>query len=811
MLDGVLQGYNATVFAYGATGSGKTYTMLGTLDEPGIMYLALEALFEKIKNDKNFKYKITLSYLEVYNETIRDLLTEGNDYLELREDASKGVKVTGLTEIEAVDIKSVMSLLTKGNKNRTQEPTHQNEASSRSHAVLQVVVEQKDSTRDINEVIRIGKLSMIDLAGSERASVNQNRGMRLIEGANINRSLLALANCINALGEKHNKGSYVPYRDSKLTRLLKDSLGGNCRTVMIATVSPGITYVDDTVNTLKYANRAKNIKTKISRNVLKVSHHIAQYNKIIAELRDEVAHLKQQLSILQNDPKNSGNIEQMTETMSEFGKLREELISNFEERMHVRKSIAELEMLETKNSVLCNTIQVQISRWEQDNPDAKPSETPRPVKKSRKELSFLLQNMKKNAELKAQYQEQLKLLEKKGEKIREELNNKAKKLENKEYLELLYRLNLLELENMELMASSNVQASVIKDKELEVQKLKLQVKIRDKMIYSYRKILQEHGIQVNQQENYSLLKFNATRPFKRLDLLIENGAKRKLNFDAKSNYDGLESNVTSRTVSPVSSIYSDGSNKTVPVNGPMKNPSHSLPTLNGTSSLKKKTGLLKLKPPQIVEEKDISQQSPIQIKPISLTKPVRKDRRNSKLERRRRKKKLKLLQERQKLQILNLPIRSWHSPPVEENNKETEPVVIRKSSEIIKPKPSNSLTKINGTAILKGSKPNGAIIVTKLLKDKKAPLPVVQKTTKSEESNLPQVSLDGSYALINKKKSAEKRKKKLQLLKFKKPEKFPKLVNDSKVSPNRILHNTSPVQSISLKHYKTSLNNTVVK
>src|SRR5690606_1653463 len=117
----------------------------------------------------------------------------------------------------------------------------------------------------------------------------------------------------------------------------------------------------------------------------------------------------------------------------------------------------------------------------------------------------------------------------------------------------------------------------------------------------------------------------------------------------------------------------------------------------------------------------------------------------------------------------------------------------------------------NGTAILKGSKPNGAIIVTKLLKDKKAPLPVVQKTTKSEESNLPQVSLDGSYALINKKKSAEKRKKKLQLLKFKKPEKFPKLVNDSKVSPNRILHNTSPVQSISLKHYKTSLNNTVVK
>lgn len=138
---------------------------------------------------------------------------------------------------------------------------------------------------------------MVDLAGSERAANTKNSGKRLVEGANINRSLLALGNCINALGEKGNKGNFVPYRDSKLTRLLKDSLGGNCRTVMIANISSAESCFEETLNTLKYANRAKNIKTNVQRNVLNVNYHISEYVNLIANLRAEIKILKDQISI----------------------------------------------------------------------------------------------------------------------------------------------------------------------------------------------------------------------------------------------------------------------------------------------------------------------------------------------------------------------------------------------------------------------------------------------------------------------------------------------------------------------------------
>lgn len=180
-----------------------------------------------------------------------------------------------------------MRLLLLGNKRRTQEPTDANEQSSRSHAVLQVRVEARNSAdvrREELKEVRVGKLSLIDLAGSERAARTNNRGIRMIEGANINRSLLALGNVINALCEQVEKGvkvAHIPYRDSKLTRLLKDSLGGNCRTVMIANLSPASHCYEDTHNTLKYANRAKNIKTAASRNILSVDFHVAKFQKKI--------------------------------------------------------------------------------------------------------------------------------------------------------------------------------------------------------------------------------------------------------------------------------------------------------------------------------------------------------------------------------------------------------------------------------------------------------------------------------------------------------------------------------------------------
>lgn len=241
LVEAVTDGYNATVFAYGATGAGKTYTMLGKPGEKGIFGNAFEELFaimDKQRDQKDFRIK--MSFIEIYNENIYDLLLPDEKPLELREDAAKGIVVAGIAEIKAESTTEVMELLHIGNQNRSTEATDANNESSRSHAVLLVTVEFKEREGGQEIDTKIGKFSLIDLAGSERAANTNNTGLRLVEGANINRSLLALGNCITLLYQnsvKKTKG-YVPYRDSKLTRLLKDSLGGNSRTVMIANISP---------------------------------------------------------------------------------------------------------------------------------------------------------------------------------------------------------------------------------------------------------------------------------------------------------------------------------------------------------------------------------------------------------------------------------------------------------------------------------------------------------------------------------------------------------------------------------------------
>ena len=204
------------------------------------MYKIVEDMFTRILDDTEKTYDIRVSYVEIYNEVIRDLLVPNskNTYLELRDDPIKGVQLAGVTELQVQVPQEVMDLLVSGNKRRTTESTKANETSSRSHAICQIQLAVKDKLKNIEEQFLCGKLSLVDLAGSERGTVTENRGIRLMEGAKINTSLLALANCINALGDKNKKGSFVPFRDSKLTRMLKDSLGGNCKTVMIATVSP---------------------------------------------------------------------------------------------------------------------------------------------------------------------------------------------------------------------------------------------------------------------------------------------------------------------------------------------------------------------------------------------------------------------------------------------------------------------------------------------------------------------------------------------------------------------------------------------
>ncbi len=233
-----LSGCNATVFVYGPTGAGKTYTMLGNQEVLGLSVLTVREMFETIDRDYENDYDIIITYVEIYNEAIRDLLVPNSSYLELRDDPEKGIVIAGVTEFRAESTEQVMNLLLAGNKRRTTEATNANQTSSRSHAVFQISINRNPRARGPEFETHLGKLSLIDLAGSERGTVTENRGIRLMEGAKINRSLLALANCINALGDKSKKGYFVPYRDSKLTRLLKDSLGGNCRTIMIANVSP---------------------------------------------------------------------------------------------------------------------------------------------------------------------------------------------------------------------------------------------------------------------------------------------------------------------------------------------------------------------------------------------------------------------------------------------------------------------------------------------------------------------------------------------------------------------------------------------
>lgn len=282
LLDSVLDGYNATVFAYGATGCGKTHTISGTIADPGIIFLTMQELFEKMEERSDEKHtEISLSYLEIYNETIRDLLCppgeeKSKQGLMLREDSKQAVSVAGLTSHHPKNAQEVIQMITVGNEWRTAAPTEANATSSRSHAVLQINVAQKDRNADVNEPHTMATLSIIDLAGSERASVTKNRGDRLLEGANINKSLLALGSCINALCDMR-RNAHIPYRNSKLTRLLKFSLGGNCKTVMIVCVSPSSAHFDETQNTLRYANRAKNIQTKVTRNVYNVNRHVKDF------------------------------------------------------------------------------------------------------------------------------------------------------------------------------------------------------------------------------------------------------------------------------------------------------------------------------------------------------------------------------------------------------------------------------------------------------------------------------------------------------------------------------------------------------
>lgn len=358
LLDAILDGFNATIFAYGATGCGKTHTITGTPAHPGIIFMTMQELFERVEELRESKEaEVTLSYLEIYNETIRDLLTDDDiskQNLMLREDSNQAVSVSGLSSHKPQGVNEVMDMLIRGNSKRTQSPTEANATSSRSHAVLQVNVSLKDRNAGVTEPVSFATLSIIDLAGSERASATQNRGARLNEGANINKSLLALGGCINALCE-NKKGVHIPYRNSKLTRLLKFSLGGNCRTVMIVCVSPSSSHFEETQNTLRYANRAKNITTKSIRNIYNANRHVKDYLKKIDEQRQMIEELEAKMAsgvapALQKLRKAEDKLE---ETMKDaIERIRASYDHSANERNELTKDTCKLRQIERRISAI---------------------------------------------------------------------------------------------------------------------------------------------------------------------------------------------------------------------------------------------------------------------------------------------------------------------------------------------------------------------------------------------------------------------------------------------------------------------------
>ncbi|KAM7034983.1 kinesin-like protein KIF18A isoform 1-T2 [Acridotheres tristis] len=354
LIDGFLNGYNCTVLAYGATGAGKTHTMLGSPEDPGVMYLTMMTLYKHMDQIKEVKTcDVAVSYLEVYNEQIRDLLVKSGP-LAVREDGQRGVVVQGLTLHQPKSAEEILQMLDYGNKNRTQHPTDVNASSSRSHAVFQIYLRQQDKTASINQNIRIAKMSLIDLAGSERANATNAKGARFVEGTNINRSLLALGNVINALADPKSK-KHIPYRNSKLTRLLKDSLGGNCRTIMIAAVSPSSLFYDDTYNTLKYANRAKDIKSSLKSNVVSLDSHIGQYVKICNEQKKEILMLKEKLREYEEKqasiPENHHIAELSNNQRVEIERYKEILKKVFANREEIRKEYLKVERKLKENTL----------------------------------------------------------------------------------------------------------------------------------------------------------------------------------------------------------------------------------------------------------------------------------------------------------------------------------------------------------------------------------------------------------------------------------------------------------------------------
>ncbi|KAK5993266.1 Kinesin-like protein [Cladobotryum mycophilum] len=379
-LDHNFEGYHTCIFAYGQTGSGKSYTMMGTRENPGLIPRTCEDLFERIdaahNEDSSVAYNVRVSYFEVYNEHVRDLLvpvvpTSAPNYLKIRESPVEGPYVKDLTEVPVRNLHEILRYMKMGDASRTVASTKMNDTSSRSHAVFTIMLKQIHHDMETDETTeRSSRIRLVDLAGSERAKATEATGARLREGSNINKSLTTLGRVIAALADpKHlrsgKRKDVVPYRDSILTWLLKDSLGGNSKTAMIACIAPS--DYEETLSTLRYADQAKRIRTRAVVNQDQIS--TAERDAQIAAMAEEIRMLQLHVSDSRRREKSAKDAE---DRLEEY----QHRVTTMQRMMEERSMVAEskIKKLQTENEALKLHLKLAIDSLKNPIPPVKPVE-----------------------------------------------------------------------------------------------------------------------------------------------------------------------------------------------------------------------------------------------------------------------------------------------------------------------------------------------------------------------------------------------------------------------------------------------------
>ena len=432
IVDSIFQGYNGTIFAYGQTGCGKTFTMMGIITDPqlrGVIPNAFDHIFGFIKTEgESRKFFLRCSFVEIYNEEVRDLLGNKDKKLDIREDPKKGTFLKDLTYVTIKNPADIDKSLDTGNKNRHVGATSMNDQSSRSHSLFTVYLEIEEKGENNNSRIKSGKLNLVDLAGSERVGKTNATGQTFDEGKKINLSLTALGSVIDALSQNRK---YIPYKDSKLTRLLADSLGGNTKTVMFANISPASYNYDETLGTLRYASRAKLIKNAPVVNEDPKDALLRKYEEEIKALKEKLANggnindILEEVSEESDDGDDAEVEEENKQIVKNFKKKKSVYLGDDPEKIALMAKIAELE----KN--LIDNVKLEDAEVREGEEKLNKNELAKRIKeqeeKNKQFKEYREKQMKENEEI----ENKMKKLQEQKEKEEELLKNDANKLQEK--------------------------------------------------------------------------------------------------------------------------------------------------------------------------------------------------------------------------------------------------------------------------------------------------------------------------------------------------------------------------------------------